>query len=55
MPPGLRRSDATFATTFAGATPSEHDRLVAARTETWTASAIARARTKSAATPAKSR
>ena len=44
IPPGLRRSDATFATTFVGATPSEQERLVAARTEVWTASATARAR-----------
>ena len=33
IPPGLRRSEATLATTFVGATPSEHDRLVAALTE----------------------
>ena len=44
IPPGLRRSDATFATTFVGATPSEQERLVAARTDVWTAPATARAR-----------
>jgi hypothetical protein len=54
MPPGLRRSDATFATTFEGATPSEQERLVAARTDVWTASATGRARAQSAARPAKS-
>ena len=37
-PPGLRRSLATFATTLQLATPSEHERLVAARTAACTAS-----------------
>ena len=55
IPPGLRRSEAIFATTFDGATPSEHERRVAARTDVCTASATARARPKSAASPAKSR
>ena len=55
MPPGLRRSDATFATTFAGATPSEQVKLVAARTDVCTASATTRARGYSFARPAKSR
>ena len=38
-PPGLRRSEATFATTFDVATPSEHESWVRARTTAWTASA----------------
>jgi hypothetical protein len=49
-PPGLRESDAIFATTFVVATPSEHVRLVAPRTAVCTASASVRARRKSAAT-----
>ena len=51
IPPGLRRSEATLATTFVGATPSEHERLVAALTEVCTAAATARAREKSAGEP----
>ena len=42
-PPGLRRSEATFATTFDVATPSEHESRVRARTTACTASASARA------------
>ena len=42
-PPGLRRSDATFATTFEVATPSEHESRVRSRTTACTASASARA------------
>ena len=47
IPPGLRRSEATLQTTFAVETPSEQDRLVAARTAVCTASAAPRARSKS--------
>ena len=54
-PPGLRASLATFATTLHGATPSEHVRLVAARTAVRTASATTRASRKSAATSPMSR
>ncbi len=46
-PPGLRRSEATFATTFDGATPSEQERLVPARTDACTASATFRASSQS--------
>ena len=42
-PPGLRRSEATFATTLVGATRAQES-FVAARTEVCTASATARAR-----------
>ena len=55
IPPGFRRSEATLATTFVGATPSEHERLVAPRTDVRTASATTRARGNSEASPAKSR
>ena len=55
IPPGLRRSDAILQTTFDVPTPSEHVRLVRARTAVWTADAIARARVKSAATVPRSR
>ena len=51
-PPGLRRSEATFATTFEVATPSEHESCVRARTTARTASATARASSKLSATPA---
>jgi hypothetical protein len=43
IPPGLRRSLATFATTFEVPTPSEHEREVAPRTAVCTASASTRA------------
>ncbi len=55
IPPGLRRSDATLQTTFEVETPSEHVRLVVARTEVWMAEATARAREKSFATVPRSR
>ena len=55
MPPGLRVSDATFATTFDVATPSEHVRRVVPRTAVCTASASSRARRKSGATSPRSR
>jgi hypothetical protein len=55
MPPGLRRSLAIFETTFDVETPSEHVRLVPARTAVCTASAIRRASRKSAATSPTSR
>ena len=42
-PPGLRRSEATLATTFDVATPSEHESRVRARTTARTVSATARA------------
>ena len=54
-PPGLRASLPTFATTLHGATPSEHVRLVAARTAVCTASATTRASRKSRATSPTSR
>ena len=54
-PPGLRRSLATFATTFEVETPSEHDRLVAPRTAACTASATNRARRNSPAISPRSR
>jgi hypothetical protein len=49
-PPGLRRSLATFATTLHEAIPREHVRPVAPRTAACTASPMARAAAKSAAT-----
>ena len=55
MPPGLRRSDAILETTFDVPTPSEHVRLVFARTAVWIADATARARVKSDATVPRSR
>ena len=55
MPPGLRRSDAILHTTFEVPTPSEHVRLVVARTAVWIADATARARVKSRATVPRSR
>ena len=54
-PPGLRRSDATFATTFEVATPSEHESRVRARTTARTASASARASSNAGATSPRSR
>ncbi len=54
-PPGLRRSDATFATTFDVATPSEHESRVRARTTARTASASARASSNAGATSPRSR
>ena len=54
-PPGLRASLPTFATTLQGATPSEHVRLVPARTAVRTASATTRASRKSAAISPRSR
>ena len=53
MPPGLRRSLATLATTLLVPTPSEHERLVAPFTATCTASASARALRKSGRASAK--
>ena len=55
IPPGLRRSDAILQTTFDVPTPSEHVRLVFARTAVWIADASARARVKSDATVPRSR
>ena len=55
MPPGLRRSEATLQTTFDVETPSEHESAVAARTDTWTASATLRAPEKSSTTLPRSR
>ena len=54
-PPGLRRSLAIFATTFALETPSEHVSRVVPRTAVWIASASARAARKSAACSVRSR
>ena len=54
-PPGLRRSDATFATTFDVATPSEHESRVLARTTALTASASARASSKAGASSRRGR
>src|SRR5262249_5200607 len=54
-PPGLRRSEATFATTFDVATPSEHESRVRARTTARTASASARASSNAGATSPRSR
>ena len=54
-PPGLRRSDATLATTLHVATPSEHVSEVAPRTAACTASASPRAARKSGATSPMSR
>ena len=54
-PPGLRRSEATFATTFDVATPSEHESRVRARTTARTASASARASSNTGATSPRSR
>ena len=54
-PPGLRRSEAIFATTFELPTPSEQDSRVRARTTARTASATARASSKELATSPSSR
>ena len=54
-PAGLRRSEATFATTFDVATPSEQVSLVRARTTACTASASARASSNAGATSPRSR
>ena len=55
IPPGLRRSLATFATTFELPTPSEHERLVGAADRRLDRLREARARAKSAASGVRSR
>ena len=54
-PPGFRRSEAILQTTFDVPTPSEHVRLVFARTAVWIAEATARAPVKSSTTVPRSR